>query len=92
MSRDVAAVVLPSHPGERARTLAVAGSRGWRPVPGMSDHEHGAILEADRPIARPPIHPWTVMAPTVTPRRGWVPALVLATDAAVALVVALIVR
>lgn len=49
--------IMPNHPAERARIAEENRRRGWFTVPGMMDHEQGALLTATDPTTRPYLPP-----------------------------------
>lgn len=44
---QVRKIMLPTHPDAKAACIERNLRLGWRPVPGISDHEMGTILQND---------------------------------------------
>lgn len=57
---DVEPIILPNHPVNRARLMQENMNNGWGSVPGMMQHEEGAIMQRpDGHVSRAPLrhHP-----------------------------------
>lgn len=80
MTVHVRHLIPPVDPVARAALVEHNRRNGWRPVPGISDHELGWIVDADQPTAPLRVPP----GPVIRPSRpsGWTP-FVLALTAVV---------